>query len=234
MRGAPTKRQLNGMNRRIIPADAGSTQGSYSRKYDYQDHPRGCGEHKSLKCVCSSRRGSSPRMRGARRTHGTRITKIRIIPADAGSTLLTFLSSSLHKDHPRGCGEHGTGAHVLHLGGGSSPRMRGARVRYSKKTDSFRIIPADAGSTGVDWDIGDIVKDHPRGCGEHRVSRIRTKSQTGSSPRMRGAPVTGCKAHMEPRIIPADAGSTCEDISIAVSGADHPRGCGEHRQPRSP
>ena len=34
------------------------------------------------------------------------IMRSRIIPADAGSTLVTAGGESTKKDHPRGCGEH--------------------------------------------------------------------------------------------------------------------------------
>ena len=46
MRGAQqlTPNPVNAL--RIIPADAGSTDCRWVVSYAYEDHPRGCGEHK--------------------------------------------------------------------------------------------------------------------------------------------------------------------------------------------
>ena len=54
----------------------------------------------------------------------------------------------------------------------------------------------------------------------------------GSSPRMRGAPKPDRKIDVEPRIIPADAGSTAVLRVAILVYLDHPRGCGEHKQPQ--
>ena len=50
--------------------------------------------------------GSSPRMRGAPNRAWLPAIHRGIIPADAGSTNVSFSLSWLRKDHPRGCGEH--------------------------------------------------------------------------------------------------------------------------------
>ena len=51
----------------IIPADAGSTDMAKIDAVVYEDHPRGCGEHRKSRNKAYRYRGSSPRMRGARR-----------------------------------------------------------------------------------------------------------------------------------------------------------------------
>ena len=90
------------------------------------DHPRGCGEHFECYSVYYCDMGSSPRMRGAlvRSPESTFI--VRIIPADAGSTCVSWLYKALCKDHPRGCGEHALAGSADRCRLGSSPRMRGA------------------------------------------------------------------------------------------------------------
>ena len=45
---------------------------------------------------------------------------------------------------------------------------------------------------------------------------------------MRGAPGDHGGSHGEPRIIPADAGSTATGALCDLNIEDHPRGCGEH------
>ena len=96
---------------RIIPADAGSTNGIELQPEHARDHPRGCGEHRQESPLYKTRTGSSPRMRGALTLCVPLGTRTRIIPADAGSTLSSLCTPCCRGDHPRGCGEHiqGTG-----------------------------------------------------------------------------------------------------------------------------
>ena len=47
---------------------------------------------------------------------------------------------------------------------------------------------------------------------------------------MRGARSQNDGHGPHPRIIPADAGSTCLRFGIGSALGDHPRGCGEHRR----
>ncbi len=106
MRGAPEHYNNNGSNRRIIPADAGSTLFSALNWFALADHPRGCGEHQQQQTDYNLQQGSSPRMRGAHSLAGLGGTYDRIIPADAGSTASQSQESFCERDHPRGCGEH--------------------------------------------------------------------------------------------------------------------------------
>ena len=95
-----------------------------------------------------------------------------IIPADAGSTGIVQLVSTLTKDHPRGCGEHPIVGGVSNPVLGSSPRMRGAPRCSTVRSYTQRIIPADAGSTRSPVGLTCRPKDHPRGCGEHTVTHL--------------------------------------------------------------
>ena len=150
-------------------------------------------------------------MRGARPTVPISRIVARIIPADAGSTVSGGGKRKLVQDHPRGCGEHLVGEQIRVQAGGSSPRMRGARIELIEWAPQSGIIPADAGSTWCGHDVRSLTQDHPRGCGEHS-STCHTKTHwQGSSPRMRGAPPDLHERIVAPRIIPADAGSTRPD-----------------------
>ena len=167
-------------------------------------------------------------MRGAQRRI-ERIPEIRgIIPADAGSTIMTRLLGESTEDHPRGCGEHTPRRDQPFTPEGSSPRMRGALGCLTRPRASARIIPADAGSTFMISSCLPRNGDHPRGCGEHKFHRSLCEYPMGSSPRMRGAQVYGANGHGNVRIIPADAGSTKKYSPMFAMDEDHPRGCGEH------
>ena len=167
-------------------------------------------------------------MRGARISKVYSFKQCRIIPADAGSTSTPAWPTLLRWDHPRGCGEHLVSARSLSWPQGSSPRMRGAQ-RVLDHTVAVRgIIPADAGSTSRHTDDVHRQEDHPRGCGEHMATVAPWPLNSGSSPRMRGAPVQQDRRIPQHGIIPADAGSTTSIESMSCLGSDHPRGCGEH------
>ena len=173
----------------------------------------------------------------------------RIIPAYAGSTSVSPCRRGAPKDHPRVCGEHGLNATSGPPLEGSSPRMRGAPCRRRRLgRDGRRIIPAYAGSTdGYFWKT-DQRKDHPRVCGEHKDRGyrdvfvggslrvcgehcrpwLRRLARSGSSPRMRGAPLHFFNSFCIRRIIPAYAGSTFWPGWSTMGIMDHPRVCGEH------
>ena len=59
---------------------------------------------------------------------------------------------------------------------------------------------------------------------------MRFVNISGSSPRMRGAPLTLIFSSQDNRIIPAYAGSTCWGPFFGTQDRDHPRVCGEHAQ----
>ena len=126
------------------------------------------------------------------------------------------------------CGEHirDCASSLVRLG--SSPHVRGALLQRQRHRIRAGIIPACAGSTwsmaiGTAWD-----GDHPRMCGEHRISVNTVSSSAGSSPHVRGALRETRQKLQYSGIIPACAGSTFDMIEILRQIGDHPRMCGEH------
>ena len=87
-------------------------------------------------------------MRGARGSGSWCGCTGRIIPADAGSTIILAPTVGGERDHPRGCGEHLKTRTADMCERGSSPRMRGALAVLDLFASRAGIIPADAGSTG--------------------------------------------------------------------------------------
>ena len=149
MRGAPVGELRVRAADGIIPAYAGSTRLSLVVRRPRGDHPRVCGEHCRPLPAARASRGSSPRMRGARRRRGHRGRREGIIPAYAGSTPAPGPLGSPAWDHPRVCGEHSADGGRDFPRDGSSPRMRGApRITFRPNRKSG-IIPAYAGSTGT-------------------------------------------------------------------------------------
>ena len=132
----------------IIPAYAGSTLAGASDCVFLRDHPRIRGEHSRERPGSGSLLGSSPHTRGARAVDGDLQEFSGIIPAYAGSTLLTCRL-------------------ILELAG-SSPHTRGALASAAAGAGAAGIIPAYAGSTILQGSEVVALGDHPRIRGEHR------------------------------------------------------------------
>ena len=147
-------------------------------------------------------------MRGAGLTVCLNPEILGITPADAGSSKCASVSSTLLKDHPRGCGEQYLCARLSSLRQGSPPRMRGAAVVTLLALNALRITPADAGSRIESIHIALGCRDHPRGCGEQIITNHIRTFDTGSPPRMRGAGMPFFEPKRHQRITPADAGSS--------------------------
>ena len=109
----------------IIPAGAGKSRDRGARRGRPGDHPRGCGEKRKMLTLLSTRRGSSPRVRGkggGRRPFGG---ASGIIPAGAGKSSYRTTFPAEPRDHPRGCGEKNSALSRRLSSAGSSPRVRG-------------------------------------------------------------------------------------------------------------
>ena len=111
---------------------------------------------------------------------------------------------------------------------GSSPHVRGALVPGFVSGRVPGIIPACAGSTAILKSCRFGIRDHPRMCGEHKISNSLINNSQGSSPHVRGAPGNYSDITIKHGIIPACAGSTGAIRASLCSTRDHPRMCGEH------
>ena len=191
---------------RFIPADAGNTSRSLLGKYLSSVHPRGRGEHLSIRPRRLPAFGSSPRTRGTRQSSRPCRRTGRFIPADAGNTAPGLGRQAPQAVHPRGRGEHALPRSRPHSSAGSSPRTRGTLGERHSRDASRRFIPADAGNTRARPADDAALPVHPRGRGEHPIIMMLQGIASGSSPRTRGTP---CQA--TPGIDP-----------LATSGTDPP------------
>ncbi len=132
---------------RITPARAGSTCCPPSGPGYRPDHPRSRGEHVSPLEGVTSRDGSPPLARGARRHGRGPRPGWRITPARAGSTGSPSPGRAPWTDHPRSRGEHRFSITRACSLDGSPPLARGARLATQLGRIGDRITPARAGST---------------------------------------------------------------------------------------
>ena len=115
---------------------------------------------------------------------------------------------------------------------GSSPRLRGTHRHGGGGGDGMGIIPALAGNTRSSSPCVHSSRDHPRACGEHSGDNTNRIELIGSSPRLRGTPVSISLMRPPPGIIPALAGNTPPSRTAWSRPWDHPRACGEHEAVR--
>ena len=193
----------------LIPACAGKTRCRWRRWRPRSAHPRVCGENNSGAGSGRRGRGSSPRVRGKRRTTTPESLRTRLIPACAGKTRKSSPASGTAEAHPRVCGEN---TDYFANGGveyGSSPRVRGKRADGADRVARRGLIPACAGKTPGGGGGCVRMTAHPRVCGENVVGHAPGPVISGSSPRVRG--------------------KLRRVIGVLLPSGAHPRVCGENR-----
>ena len=208
MRGTLCPCPHRSRRRGIIPALAGNTADNEIPCGASWDHPRACGEHKSMGIPFGCAAGSSPRLRGTHWEGEPNNSVSGIIPALAGNTPACRSPRGDIRDHPRACGEHGLAERVRVLREGSSPRLRGTLSNCVEIGCTIGIIPALAGNTLRQFSPPPIFGDHPRACGEHRQQVSSAWNKSGSSPRLRGTRAPTHASDSARGIIPALAGNT--------------------------
>ena len=90
---------------RITPACAGNSRAGCYMYRRCEDHPRVCGEQKSMSLQTCILLGSPPRVRGTDVRDLRASMAVRITPACAGNRIFMSLSEAFWEDHPRVCGE---------------------------------------------------------------------------------------------------------------------------------
>ena len=129
VRGTPSRELAPRAQFRFIPACAGNTGLNCHTPVHIPVHPRVCGEHvpRPPRTPCCA--GSSPRVRGTPSPRLCDRFVRRFIPACAGNTLPPVAAAWPRSVHPRVCGEHVEVPVEGTVGFGSSPRVRGTRLR---------------------------------------------------------------------------------------------------------
>ena len=172
------------------------------------------GENFSAWCSSERRSGSSPRGRGKLEPLVAERTPLGLIPAWAGKTHRMIALLPAFPAHPRVGGENAVLGMISMQLYGSSPRGRG------KPDPRPRRHPSE-------W-------AHPRVGGENPATSSSQASQGGSSPRGRGKPVLHQARDAVPRLIPAWAGKTWDQMLPEARSAAHPRVGGENHARSSP
>ena len=89
---------------------------------------------------------------------------------------------------------------------GTSPRVRGKPHRRKRRRSVGRYIPASAGEAKSSAKPVLAGRVHPRECGGSSVPSNSRKDAPGTSPRVRGKPLSSILSTRGIRYIPASAG----------------------------
>ena len=163
----------------ITPACAGKRGRKEVAPMSNRDHPRVCGEKRSVKALLSAVMESPPHVRGKAGHPVTRRAYRGITPAYAGKSRPQKAPHTAGRDHPRACGEK--------------------RVVAGGHVEVYRITPAYAGKRKMREWIPSACRDHPRVCGEkfhpasdRKLGRVRgTKRSSGPAPAAAPAGLAG-------------------------------------------
>ena len=175
--------------------------------------------------------GSSPLARGLHYPRAGMVSMLRIIPARAGFTPIVSHFLPTFRDHPRSRGVYSWFHNGKNDTYGSSPLARGLRIKHVVGDDEARIIPARAGFTWPRNFAAYCRSDHPRSRGVYVTELPDAASVSGSSPLARGLLAIAADNLGAPGIIPARAGFTGNNSTIAFNGRDHPRSRGVYHVP---
>ena len=113
---------------------------------------------------------------------------------------------------------------------GSPPQVRGKPIFPNLCPQQYRITPAGAGKTTVEFWYKPVYRDHPRRCGENSIGYLRFTCRRGSPPQVRGKPNPENKPTVDHGITPAGAGKTLRRCRQSRQHRDHPRRCGENKK----
>ena len=147
-------------------------------------------------------------MRGKRPAAGCGWCREGLIPTYAGKTAVWRRRTGGTGAHPHVCGENSSSSEVRGGMTGSSPRMRGKRNGFPASAPWWGLIPTYAGKTDTPKWIRSGSWAHPHVCGENSPMMRICISGSGSSPRMRGKPISIVTAIAPVGLIPTYAGKT--------------------------
>ena len=218
----------------LIPARAGKTAHSSSRRASTRAHPRAGGENSPVGLASWCQLGSSPRGRGKPGVEIGDHSAHRLIPARAGKTPSTPDQKFSTTAHPRAGGENCADMWEMWAAWGSSPRGRGKRNDELRSVGALGLIPARAGKTRAASIVASRTWAHPRAGGENAYSKTAATIYNGSSPRGRGKLVDETNTLHTAGLIPARAGKTPSACPWPCLRAAHPRAGGENRPCKRP
>ena len=179
----------------LIPAHAGKTIDLAQTVTLIGAHPRSCGENVDQFAATPVKMGSSPVTRGKRYRRWPGVRRLRLIPAHAGKTSCASARPQRSRAHPRSRGENRPVPTRPDPRVGSSPLMRGKRLKALPVDRRAGLIPAHAGKPSSGSRRASGGRAHPHSCGENWLDNTKPIAVAGSSPLMHGRSTLGENRH---------------------------------------
>ena len=181
-----------------------------TNRFCERDHPHACGDKFLAGLHPALRDGSSPRVWGQGHSPKSKVIDTRIIPTHVGTRSCQAQGATIHQDHPHACGDKLIENIVRVAIGGSSPRVWGQVPTGSFCKSITRIIPTRVGTSHIDYEFYQSVKDHPHACGDKQEIPNIPHTTVGSSPRVWGQVDCNTNTAAASRIIPTRVGTRKE------------------------
>ena len=162
-------------NDRIIPMRVGTSYQKTTNCTLIRDHPHACGDKSQARRYEQRCIGSSPCVWGQVDGERARVGYYRIIPMRVGTSLNTFVPSSMIQDHPHACGDKTTSRNELSSKRGSSPCVWGQDIWQFSINGTVRIIPMRVGTRQREDAMKQLAEDHPHACGD-KTKEIKENS----------------------------------------------------------
>ena len=189
-----------------IPARAGEPSGRPTTNPACRVYPRACGGTVFVNIAALDMFGLSPRVRGNRYGADSGADSAGSIPARAGEPAQPAKHVSEQSVYPRACGGTPNQCADGSQAQGLSPRVRGNPARWIARYGLEGSIPARAGEPPCRASTVARKAVYPRACGGTVEAAVKTRSQGGLSPRVRGNHDADRGLVMTIRSIPARAG----------------------------
>ena len=154
---------------RLIPACAGTTVIGHVFVENGRAHPRLRGDYCLSYCLNSTSPGSSPPARGLLYLILAITAVLGLIPACAGTTILSDIVKGYRTAHPRLRGDYSSRRPRTKRLRGSSPPARGLPFLSSNFLNVKRLIPACAGTTQLVLTGRMLTGAHPRLRGDYAL-----------------------------------------------------------------
>jgi hypothetical protein len=222
-RGKPRISALPGRSRGPIPAGAGETRPTSSRRTPGRAYPRWRGGNRTSVVPAHLQWGLSPLARGKpnRKSHGRQ--QGGPIPAGAGETIPILLSACATTAYPRWRGGNGKIHGFVVVAEGLSPLARGKRHHLYHVLALPGPIPAGAGETQRCRLPIASSGAYPRWRGGNCPVSAPSRLTSGLSPLARGKLVRPQVIVIVPGPIPAGAGETKENCHVLRLCRAYPR-----------
>ena len=193
-------------------------------------HPHACGDNRATATTCCGILGSPPRVWGQPVDEIAHQLHARFTPTRVGTTPPGCSTAVARPVHPHACGDNGGHAAASNDVVGSPPRVWGQPLVAGRVDRPERFTPTRVGTTGSALARGGCPAVHPHACGDNGTGRTRSRTRSGSPPRVWGQLLGRTAQELGGRFTPTRVGTTSTPTVRSRCCAVHPHACGDNER----